>query len=154
METKSIERLHLLHPLIRNKAIEAYNEAVKATPAGIHPYIDQTYRSFEESDKLYAQGRTAPGEIVTNAKAGQSLHNYGCALDFHLQIGGKDSWEVNHNWMVVVNIFKLHGFEWGGDWHSLKDYPHLQLSNGYTWQQLLTKYNNKDFIPGTTYVQI
>lgn len=154
MEQHSIAQLQLLHPSIRDKAATAYFEAVKATPALVHPYIDQTYRTFEESAKLYTQGRTAPGEIVTQAKAGQSYHNYGLALDFHLQISGKDSWDVDHNWMVVVKIFKSHGFAWGGDWKTFKDYPHFEMRCGYTWQQLLAKHKAGDFIPGTTYVRI
>jgi len=89
METHSIAQLQLLHPICRDIAIDAYNEAVQATPKGVHPYIDQTYRTFAESDKLYAQGRTEPGQIISNAKAGQSWHNYGLALDFHLQIMAK-----------------------------------------------------------------
>lgn len=155
METRSLERLQQLHPIIRAKAIDAYNEAVKATPAGVHPYIDQTYRSFEESDRLYAQGRTTPGEIVSNAKGGQSWHNYGLALDFHLQINGKDVWDQNNpNWKVVVNIFKAHGFTWGGDWKGFKDYPHLEYKAGYTLAQLQAKHNSKDFIQGNTYLNL
>lgn len=155
METHSIAQLQLLHPAIRDKAIDAYNEAVKATPAGVHTYIDQTYRTFAESDALYAQGRTAPGSIVTNAKAGQSYHNYGLALDFHLQINGVDSWNVDHNWMIVVNVFKTFGFNWGGDFAgSFKDYPHLENKLGHNWRDLLALHNAGDFIPGTTYVKL
>lgn len=154
METKSLARLQLLHPKVRDKAIDAYNEAVKLTPVGVHPYIDQTLRTFAESDALYAQGRTKPGSIVTNAKGGASLHNYGLALDFHLQINGKDSWNVDKNWMVVVKVFQAHGFEWGGSWKSLKDYPHFQMTFGHNWRDLLAKHNAKDFIPGTTFVNL
>lgn len=150
----SIKQLNTLHPKLREIAIQAYNEAVKATPLGIHPIISQGYRSFEESDKLYQQGRTTPGEIVSNAKAGSSYHNYGLSLDIGLIINGKQSWDVDHNWMIVINTFKKYNFEWGGDWKSFKDYPHLQMRFGYTWQQLLVKHNNKDFIPGTDYVNI
>lgn len=35
----------------------------------------------------------------------------------------------------VVKLFKEHGFEWGGDWTSLKDYQHFELAkkhNTYT----------------------
>lgn len=39
-------------------------------------------RTFAEQDKLYAQGRTSPGPIVTNAQSGQSPHEYGCATDW------------------------------------------------------------------------
>lgn len=154
-DQKSLDKLALLHPSIRDEAIEAYNEAVKLTPKGIHPFIDQTIRTFEESNKLYAQGRTLPGQIVTNAKAGQSLHNYGLALDFHLQINGKDIWdEHNPNWMIVVNCFKKRGFEWGGDWLGFHDYPHLQKTLGYTWKQLLAMHDAKKYIPGETYVNL
>ena len=155
METKSIERLHLLHPICRDKAIQAYYRAVKATPAGVHPYIDETYRSFEESDKLYQQGRTAPGPIVTKAKGGQSFHNYNLALDFHLQLNGKDSWVVDHNWMLVVNIFKAHGFTSGLDFPgSFKDAPHLEYKDGFTLAQLYYKHKDGDFISGTNFVNI
>lgn len=156
METKSIERLHLLHPICRDKALLAYNEAVKATPVGVHPFIDQTYRTFDESDKLYAQGRTTPGEIVSNAKGGQSWHNYGLALDFHLQINGKDVWDENNaSWKVVVNIFKQHGFTWGGDFAgNFKDYPHLEYKHGYTLAQVQELHSKGDFINATTYLNL
>jgi peptidoglycan L-alanyl-D-glutamate endopeptidase CwlK len=151
----SIDKLNLLHPKIREAALQAYGEAVIATPTNVHPVIDQTYRSFEESDKLYQQGRTTPGEIVSNSKAGQSYHNYALALDFHLQIEGKDVWDVDHNWMIVVNIFKKHGFTWGGDFTgNFKDYPHLENKLGHNWRDLLTLYNAGNFISGTNYLNI
>lgn len=153
METQSLKLLNLLHPSIRQDAIDAYNESVTATPLGIHPYITQTMRSFSESDGLYQQGRTKPGNIVTKAKAGQSYHNYGFAIDFCLQIEGKMVWdEKNPNWMIVVNCFKKRGFSWGGEW-KFKDYPHFEKTP-LTWQQLLAKHNKKQFIPGETYIDL
>lgn len=150
----SIEKLNLLHPKIRQQALDAYAEAVRETPNGVHPVIDQTERTFAESDALYQKGRTTPGPKVSNAKAGQSLHNYALALDFHLVVNGKDVWDVNHDWMTVVNIFKAHGFEWGGSWESFKDYPHLQKTLGHKWQDLLVLHNEGKFIPGTQYIDI
>jgi peptidoglycan LD-endopeptidase CwlK len=154
----SIDKLNQLHPKLRAAALTAYGEAVHATPVGVHPVIDQTYRTFAESDKLYQQGRTTPGEIVSNAKAGQSFHQYGLALDFHLVVNGKDSWDVDSNWNIVVDIFKNHGFTWGGNWTGgFKDYPHLEQKMGYTWQKLLEMYQNNDtFIDtnGLTYVKL
>ena len=108
--------------------------------------ITFTLRTFAEQDALYQQGRTKPGPKVTNAKAGQSLHNYGVALDFALIIDGKvASWDAKKDWdgdkqsdwMEVVTIFKRHGWEWGGDWRTFKDMPHFQKTFGYTWQKLL-----------------
>lgn len=154
METTSIERIKALHPKVAEEALAAYMEAVKATPVGIHPFITQGMRSFEESDELYQQGRTKPGQIVTNAPAGSSFHNYGLAIDFVIQENGHSRWNVNENWMIVVNIFKKHGWEWGGDWKTIIDRPHLQKTFGYNWRDLLKKHNNKDFIPGTTFVRI
>lgn len=150
----SIDQINTLHPKLRDIALQAYNEAVQATPAGVHPIITQGYRTFEESDKLYQQGRTTPGEIVTNAKPGQSWHNYGLAIDFCLLINDNESWKVDDNWMEVVNIFKSHGFTWGGDWTGFKDYPHLEMKFGYTISQMLAKYQACDFIEGTQYVNI
>jgi hypothetical protein len=37
---------------------------------------------------------------------------------------------------------------------SFNDLPHLEMSFGYNWRDLLKKYNAKDFIPGTVYVNI
>ena len=155
METESLSKLNQLHPLIRQSAIDAYNESVKNTPIGVHPYITETYRSFAESDKLYAQGRTEPGEIVTNSKAGQSYHNYALALDFVLLVNGKEDWEVNKDWMTVVNTFKKYGFTWGGDFANFKDYPHLEKKLGYNWRQLLEMYQvPNNFIAGTQYLKL
>ncbi|OCX52655.1 hypothetical protein BEL04_14510 [Mucilaginibacter sp. PPCGB 2223] len=129
---------------------------MKNTPAGVHPIITEGYRSFAESDKLYAQGRTAPGAIVTNAQSGSSYHNYGLAIDFALVVDGQTNWDEHHpNWMTVVNIFKKHGFTWGGDFAgSFKDYPHLEMRFGYNWRDLLALHNTNQFIPRTTYVRI
>lgn len=153
-DTKSIALLQNLHPKCRQQALDAYYEAVKATPVGVHPFIVETLRSFERSNDLYAQGRTKLGDIVTNAKAGQSYHNYGLAIDFCLMIDGKMNWQVDANWRVVVNIFKKHGFSWGGDFKSIKDYPHFEMTFGYNWRSLLQKCNAKDFIPGTKYLNL
>lgn len=154
-DQKSIDKLNLLHPAIRQDALDAYNCAVQNTPSNIHPVIDETVRSFERSDQLYAQGRTVPGEIVSNSKAGQSYHNYGMAIDFHLLINGKDIWdETNPSWMIVVNCFKAKGFKWGGDFLTFKDYPHLEKTEGYNWRALLALHDAKKFIPGETYVDL
>lgn len=141
METQSIEKLKQLHPKIRQYALDAYAEAVRVTPVGVHPYITETIRSFHRSDELYAQGRTTKGNIVTNAKAGQSYHNYGLAIDFVLQVNGKIVWDVNDNWMKVVKCFKQKGFAWGGDFKSIKDYPHFEMTIGHKWTDLLDLHN-------------
>jgi len=154
-DKQSLSLLNQLHPLIRQRAIAAYNEAVANTPENVHPYIVETYRSFERSNELYAQGRTKPGEIVTNAKAGQSYHNYALALDFGLKINGKVSNKVDWNWRKVAEIFKEHGFQLGLEFTgSLVDPPHVEDKLGHNWRDLLQMYNDKKFIPGTHFLNL
>lgn len=94
--------------------------------------IYEGFRSFEEQDSLYAQGRTTPGTILTNAKGGQSFHNYGVAVDIVFLVNGKPSWSEGFPWSEIGRIGKSYGFEWGGDWASFPDRPHLQYTAGYT----------------------
>ncbi|EUJ51783.1 M15 family metallopeptidase [Paenilisteria rocourtiae] len=103
----------------------------KAHAEGIYIcVVNPCFRSKAEQDALYAQGRTKPGQIVTNAKGGQSNHNFGVAVDLCLYTNdGKNVvWETNtKRWLRVVAIAKSVGFKWGGDWTSFKDYPHFEL---------------------------
>jgi len=117
--------------------------------------IVQALRTFPEQDALYKKRPK-----VTNAKAGQSYHNYGLAIDFCLQIDGKDiSWDTvkdfdgdkKSDWFEVIAVFETYGFKSG---KSFNDLPHFEMTFGYNWRDLLKKYNAKDFIPGTVYVNI
>ncbi len=49
---------------------------------GLIPCLSCTLRSPEEQAAVYAKGRTTPGNIVTNAKAYQSPHNFTPAQAF------------------------------------------------------------------------
>lgn len=124
-----------IHSVVKESAIEMIKQAYKE---GIFVQITSGYRSFAEQNKLYAKGRTASGNIVTKAKAGQSNHNYGLAIDYVLLStdGKKAIWTVNEKWRRVAQIGKSLGFSWGGDWKSFKDYPHLEMMGGLTLSQL------------------
>lgn len=123
------------HAVVRETALEVIKRAYKE---GINVQISEGHRSYARQNDLYAQGRTKPGNIVTNARGGQSWHNFGIAVDYFLTTsdGSKAVWTVNNNWRRVAQIAKNLGFEWGGDWTSFKDYPHLQMTGGYTLAQL------------------
>lgn len=84
--------------------------------------VAQGYRSNEEQDALYAQGRTTPGNIVTWARGGESPHNFGFAVDVFRIFGGS----LFNPSASTVQIFKSFGFEWGGDWAKKVDKPHFQ----------------------------
>lgn len=92
-----------------------------------------TYRSPAEQAILYAQGRTAPGRIVTHCDGliKASHHNTfpSHALDFCVLVYGKVSWD-EREYMPVGLIAESLGLIWGGSWHSFKDYPHVELPKG------------------------
>lgn len=91
-------------------------------------------RTYAEQDKIYAQGRTLPGKRVSNAKGGQSIHNFGCAADFAAIKGKKVSWDVADYKVLQEEAEKL-GLESGGSWKAIKDWPHVQLplqARGFT----------------------
>lgn len=173
----TLSRIELLHPKIREDVKNVYINEIAPTLSGkAICRFAYTLRTFKEQDELYAQGRTKLFDSdgrrlgkVTQAKGGQSIHNYGLALDIVLLIDtdGNGTYETaswnevkdfdgdsKSDWMEIVSILKKNGFVWGGDWTSFKDTPHFQKDFGLGWRDLLQKYNNKDFIPGTTYVNI
>ena len=107
-----------------------------ASAKGIDLLVTSTYRDSESQDALYAQGRTTPGNIVTRAKAGQSWHNWRCALDVVPLVNGKAIWDDQAMWKQVGEIGKSCGLEWAGDWKTFKEYPHFQYTGGLTLSQL------------------
>jgi peptidoglycan L-alanyl-D-glutamate endopeptidase CwlK len=120
-----------LAPDVRGRA-EAFVAACNAE--GIDVLITSTYRDFEKQNALYAVGRTKPGKIVTNARAGQSFHNWRVAFDAVPRRGGKPVWntagEDGKLWEKIGAIGESVGLEWGGRWKKFPDYPHFQFTNG------------------------
>lgn len=102
-----------------------------AKAEGISIIITQGLRTIAEQNALYAKGRTTAGPKVTNAKGGTSYHNYGLAFDFAVvEKNGKINWTVDKRWLRVGALGKTLGLEWGGDFKSIKDVPHFQLTFG------------------------
>lgn len=121
--------LNELHPVVKAAAESALAEC-KAQ--GLDVLVTCTYRTPDEQNALYAQGRSKPGPIVTNARAYQSMHNFRCALDLVPLIHGKPDWDGSHSsWHKIADIFKAHGFEWGYDWPRFKEMPHFQITRDY-----------------------
>lgn len=134
MDKITTKRVQELHPEIRNKVIDFFNEAEKQ---GIILRMTSGFRSYDEQNKLYAQGRTIAGPIVTNAKGGESNHNFALAFDVVQMVKGKPDW--NCDWNVIAKIAKTFGFAWGGDWKKFKDKPHFEMTFGNTLAQLREK---------------
>lgn len=152
LDQLTLKRISTLHPSVR-KEVEEILSSVQLSK-GTEVRVTQALRTFEEQEALYAQGRTKPGKKVTNAAGGQSIHNYGLAFDYVLFKEGKISWDVDDDWKKVATAFKAKNWQWGGDWTSLKDYPHLEKAGKETWRTLLDKYQKGQFIEGTKYVKL
>lgn len=95
---------------------------------GLPVKITDTRRDQAEQDALYAQGRTTPGSIVTNAKYPTSAHNWGLAFDFCRNVPGKEYDDSDHFFKKVGILGKSIGLAWGGDWQSFVDKPHLEYA--------------------------
>ena len=146
MDKITLDRIKLAHPKFRDELSEQYKEINSLLPKGVRLRFAYVYRSITEQDALFKQRPK-----VTNAKGGQSIHNYGLAFDIVL-LYDKDgnetfetaSWEQNKYWMQVVNYFKSKGWQWGGDWTKFKDAPHFQKN--YKWQDLKLLIDKGEFI--------
>ena len=108
----------------------------KCRAAGIDLLIYCTLRSNNEQAALYAQGRTAPGVIVTNAKPGQSMHNpdktgKAWAFDAVPLINGKAAWDNAPLIDKVGLIGEACGLEWAGRWRgAMRERVHFQIDRG------------------------
>lgn len=132
----------LCHPELQEKAKLLVEECEKQ---GLLVKIGESFRSVEEQDSLYAQGRTTAGNIVTNAKGSSysSMHQWGIAFDV-IRNDGKGAYYDDDGWFSKVGqVGKSLGLEWGGDWTSPVDKPHFQLSYwGSTPTKLKELYGN------------
>lgn len=150
MDLITIERIKQAHPKIREILLQQYLEANNLLGKGARLRFAYVYRSNAEQDALYKKKPK-----VTNAKGGQSIHNYGLAFDIVLLYDNdgdgkfeEASWSLTRDfdrdgiadWKEIVNYFKSKGWEHGGDWITFKDQPHFQLKKpdgkSYKWQEL------------------
>lgn len=122
-----------LLPSVKVKA-EAFIAACKAH--GIDLIITSTYRDFASQTALYNQGRTTPGNKVTNARAGESFHNYRCALDFAPAVHGKIDWNDTAAFTKCGEIAESVGLTWAGRWTTFKELAHVQYTGGLTLADL------------------
>lgn len=141
-----------LHPRLQEKVALLVKECEKQ---GISILFSECLRTVAEQDALYAQGRTKPGNIVTNAKGStySSQHQWGIAIDFYINMdidgdGDKKDDAFNDStglFSKVGAIAKSIGLGWGGDWVSIKDKPHLYLSDwGSTTSKLKQQYGTPE----------
>lgn len=138
MNAASEKRLSKLMPEFATKIRTLVD---KLNERGFPVEITQGLRTFAEQDALYAQGRTRKGPVVTNAKAGQSLHNYGVAVDFALIRDGKYTWPDPHPvWLAIGEEARNLGLE-AGFWWKKPDKPHVEVAQ-VGWRELRIWYQD------------
>jgi peptidoglycan L-alanyl-D-glutamate endopeptidase CwlK len=125
-----------LHPIFRERLILLAEALARR---GMQALITDGLRTVAEQDALFAQGRTKPGPRVTNARGGQSNHNYGLAVDMYPVIGGKvftdvakgASVEFRRAFNAVQDAIgeeaERLGLFWGARFNGIVDTPHIQL---------------------------
>lgn len=133
---KNIATLLLkVQPVFANLLIELKKHFAEK---GIDVRIICGTRTYAEQDALYAQGRTKPGQVVTKARGGESLHNFGLAIDLGLFVNKKyleDSPFYDHIGKIVAKFPQL---EWGGNWKFV-DEPHVEFKTGLSLAQMREK---------------
>ena len=116
----------LCHPRLQVLAGRLLDEC---NQQGLKIKIGETLRTVAEQDALYAQGRTQPGNIVTNAPGSSysSYHQWGTAFDFYRN-DGLGAYNESGKFFDRVGAMGVSlGLEWGGNWKSIVDKPHFQL---------------------------
>lgn len=123
--------LTLVHPEVRIAVGKILNIMLFLE----HPMmVTDTIRTAAEQAVLYAQGRTAPGKIVTNCDGIIKLSNhqikpdgFGHAVDMVFLVNDKPSWDLSLNWNLYGEIAETLGLIWGGRWKTPHDLPHIEL---------------------------
>ena len=110
--------------------------------AGLNVLVTGTVRDDEYQQYLYAQGRTRPGAIVTNSPV-PTFHSekFGLAFDFCQNNKGREYSDLGF-FSRAAAVAKRMGFEWGGDWTTFTDRPHLQ------WAGPGAAYKSADLLAG------
>lgn len=120
--------LNDLHPRVKALAERFEKECLAI---GYEVLIYSTYRDNEAQNALYALGRTAKGNIVTNAKGGQSFHNYRVAFDWVPILKGKALWNDSVAYAKCARVGEALGLDWAGRWTGkLKETAHFQFTGG------------------------
>lgn len=134
MNLSEFEASPLLYKELKEKTLQLLKLAEKE---GLHVGVFCGFRSFKEQDALYYKGG------VTKARGGYSWHCYGLAVDIVFKTQkGNWSWDKKWKWHRLGQLGKQVGLEWGGDFKSIKDLCHFQLTHGLRISDAFRLYHN------------
>lgn len=127
-----IKKLDLVYPDLKIRVIAVMDDMFKKHDMALK--VTETLRTYERQRKIYEQGRSKPGDRVTNAKPGESWHNFGLAVDICFM--GSDPYLDKHKyqelmWEQLGEVIVSHDLTWGGNF-KFEDRPHIEKSYGLT----------------------
>lgn len=166
MDDITLKRIEQAHPKIKDLLLQQYKEANNLLGKNVRLRFAYVFRTPKEQRTLFLQRPK-----VTNADSWQSIHNYGLAFDIVLLVDKDNNgtfetatWDtkkdfdkdLQSDWMEVTNYFKSKGWKWGGDFKSLYDAPHFEMTFGHTPKTLKSLIDKKNVIVvnGITYPNI
>jgi peptidoglycan L-alanyl-D-glutamate endopeptidase CwlK len=123
------ERLRGVLPALTTLLARVFEEQ---QAAGAPMFVVMGVRTTAEQQALYAQGRTAPGKIVTMKdgvvhKSNHQLKEDGFGHGVDCAFIGSDPFEDKHDWEAFGRRVEAHGGTWGGRWAHPHDAPHVEL---------------------------
>lgn len=141
LDPRTMDHIATLDEKARERFMQ-FARLAKATAAtlGCDYVMIAGNRSWAEQDALYEIGRVTGGARVTNAKGGQSNHNFGIAGDFGV-FQGKAYLDTSKPELAarVHRACSLHaaacGLAWGGSWQAFTDLPHYEIETGLSMMQ-------------------
>jgi len=99
--------------------------------------LEKQFQRPDLAEILLAAPPQYERNIVTHAAPGQSLHNYGLALDCVPMDNGKPAWaEDAPSWLHYGAMAKQAGLAWAGDWDTFREFPHIYLPGAH-WRDLI-----------------
>jgi hypothetical protein len=123
-----ITDLNSLHPYFRDQITSLI---AKCKAKGIELAIVETYRTHAKQHEYKSMG----GDYTT-AKAGQSRHQYGLAVDVVPIVKSKPVWNNASLWKKIGIAGEKLGLRWGGRWKNPYDPGHFEWTGGLTSRHL------------------
>lgn len=129
LDPRSESNLGGLHPDVQGVARQHIGQLQEE---GIDARVIAGFRTYAEQDALYARGRTAPGNIVTNARGGESFHNFGVAYDIAIfDESGRYITSGSHpSYVRAAELGQALGLEPGARFTRFPDPSHFQRTRG------------------------
>lgn len=119
------------HPYLRNRWPRILEHYRKWT--GKELFLTCTWRSPKEQSRLYAQGRTTEGPVVTWVDGFNKLSKHNLYPSHAIDVAVKEvvdqkvkvSWDYR-DYLPLITICRVLDLESGGEWKK-KDWPHIQI---------------------------